>query len=240
MTGRLESCVLLAISAPAETAKRIKLPDAMRLVTRGDRFFWNIVVCRIHRMRPAGMPEAVGITYHHVAYRLYVTADTADGPMPGLFFVHSQADNALVSWAGNIATDFRFHRAEIAVDCDGAELMAAGGSISNTAGDAFVLRGRCEENPPVPQSNLFSDSAEALQFFKYQPLGLSVGSNGNLKIAEVLRDEAAWGEHQFQVHESRWQLLKNLGITGTRLELASWVEPIEYRWRLGRQVSLRG
>lgn len=238
MTGRLETCLLLAISAPVETADRVHLPPPLRLVTVGDRYFWNLVVCRIHRMRPVGMPEAVGITYHHVAYRIYVMAETAEGPMPGLYFVHSHADNRLVSWAGNLSSDFRFHVGDISIIRDGADVMSAGSSFSYAPGDAFMLRGRCKESPPVPQSGLFSDPEEALQFFKYRPLGLAVGRNGKLKLAEVLRDDAAWGEHQYQVHESRWQLLDSLGITDTRLELASWVEPIDYRWRLGRQVDL--
>ena len=44
-----------------------------------------------------GLPAAFGISYHHVAYRLYVRARTADGrSLDGIYFVRSDADSRSV------------------------------------------------------------------------------------------------------------------------------------------------
>src|SRR5207244_4060875 len=65
---------------------------------------------RIERMRTISCPAMLGITYHHIAYRLYVEAVTANGEtIRGLHFVRSDADNGIICALGNMFTDFKFH-----------------------------------------------------------------------------------------------------------------------------------
>ncbi len=239
MVGRLETCLLFALSSPLEEVQQVQIPAPIKLISYNGRAFWNIVVCRIRGMRPIGVPEGLGVTYRHVAYRLYVSADTVDGPLSGLFFVHSQADNRLISWGGNVASDFRFHVANISVHADEKSVTAEGRSYSSRLDDAFALRGSCQVGPPELQSSLFGNAEESLHYLKYQPLGLAVGREGELRIAEVVRDEAAWQERHFAVEHMKWNLLKSLGQHNVRLELALCVDPIAYRWRIGRSTNLQ-
>jgi len=74
---------------------------------------------------------------------------------------------------------------------------------------------------------------------KYQPLGLSVSRDGRrLKLAEVFRDESAWRERPVEVEEARFDFFEALGQPDMHLEMATEVDAIDYRWRLGRTVEL--
>src|ERR671932_694489 len=78
MVGRLDPCWLFAYRTLEEEARRV-LPPALEPVTYGGFAFWNVVVCRVRRMRPWFAPAALGVSYWHVAYRLYVRFYPAQG-----------------------------------------------------------------------------------------------------------------------------------------------------------------
>ena len=109
MIGRITDCVLLAYRVPAERVSHL-VPGGLELVTWGRWAFWNVVACRVEAMRPTGFPHLLGSTYYHVAYRLYVRAQTPGETIEGLYFVHSDADKLGLCIMGNRATDFRFHK----------------------------------------------------------------------------------------------------------------------------------
>lgn len=241
MQGGLDACLLLALSTPLDDVAHIPLPPPLRLVTHRGHAFWNLVVCHIDKMRPMGVPRALGMSYHHVAYRFYVTVDTPQGPVSGLYFLHSQADNRLIGQTGNLVSNFRFHYGPVELhERDGA-VRASGQSAGNAVRDGFLIRGQCQQTGPTPLSNLFESRAQALACLKYQPFGLAVGRGDRVRLAEVLRNESLWMERDFCVEEMRWNYLEAMGQHRTRLELATWVAPLPYRWRLGHSVQgLRG
>src|SRR4051812_43268715 len=116
MVGRLEECFILAYRTPAASVKHL-VPEGLELLTHGDTAFWNIVVSRVERMRPKGCPALFGISYLHVAYRLYVRAMTAEGrEIQGLYFLRSDVNSRLINASGDLFTDFRFHHAKIELE----------------------------------------------------------------------------------------------------------------------------
>jgi hypothetical protein len=234
MAGSLSECILLAYRTPANSVRHL-VPAGLSLVTKDEWAFWNIVTCRIEKMRPLGLPAAIGISYHHVAYRLYVSAQTDRvGEIQGLYFVHSDADNALISMAGNWFSDFKFHKANIWL-----ESGKSGGALQvrNDKSEARLLT-VFEEPKTGPQTPLFGSRKEAHQFLKYRPMGLSIDGN-RLKLAEVLRDEADWKEDEITVGDAHWKFFECLGQKDVVFELATRVAPIDYRWRLGRSFELK-
>lgn len=68
---------------------------------------------------------------------------------------------------------------------------------------------------------------------KYRPLGLAHDGKDTIKVAAVVRDETEWVERDFKVETMEWKYLERLGQHDVKLELATWVEPINYRWELG-------
>ena len=262
-TGRLSECLLLAYRTPSQNVRHL-LPRGLELDTVGDYAFWNVVACTVQDMRPSVLPAACGVDYHHVAYRLYVKGHVAaesngagsagSQTVRGLYFVRSDADSALVGRLGNVFSDFRFHPADVELGAAGGVLTLAvrglreepdarDGEPHGDAGDAVVRV--AADGVPVefvpPAGSPFASAAEAAQFLKYPPLGLSADLDGRyLKLAEVIRDEAAWKETPVRVIESHLRFFEHMGLGEEEvvLERATRVTPIDYRWRLGRRLPL--
>lgn len=232
MQGRISACVLLAYRTPRQAVEQL-VPKGLELVTCGEWAFWNVVASRIEAMRPIGFPAWCGLSYNHVAYRLYVRSDKTATPVEGLFFVRSDADNALIATTGNWMSDFRFHRAQIDFVASHKEINL---KVHNPDAVAELqARPTTKESAAGMQSPCFSSHAEAAHFLKYRPLGLSPTAKA-LRLAEVFREEAAWQENPLTVGSARFQFLKKFGPH--HLELATQVAPIDYCWRLGKQITL--
>ena len=241
MVGRLDECLLLAYRTPVESVRHL-VPAGLELLTRGPFAFWNVVACLVQRMRPTGTPAALGLTYHHIAYRLYVRCRTAhNGTLDGLYFVRSDADNTLVSRLGNLLSDFRFHHSTISLRADDGGVTLRVRGQGDPQGDADLCVASGQQGDPRPQlapGSPFSSVEEAATFLKYRPLGLSSADNGRrIRLAEVFRDESGWRETPVSVTGTRWSFFENLGQSDIFLETATRVAPIDYRWRLGASVA---
>ncbi|MEX2216469.1 MAG: DUF2071 domain-containing protein [Phycisphaeraceae bacterium] len=239
MVGSLSRCLLLAYRTPAESVRSL-LPVGLELMTRGPWAFWNVVVCRVEKMRPTGLPRCCGLSYHHVAYRLYITAKTAAGKdMQGLYFLRSDVDSGTVCRGGNLATDFHFNRASIDITShDGVEAIGITGTRGGK-GDAMLRVRSVSDYPPV-EDTCFADISEARTVLKYRPLGLSVLKDTRwLRVAEVFREESQWREAPVAVEAARWTYFEDLHQNDLALELATQVAPIDYRWRLGRRERMK-
>jgi hypothetical protein len=246
MNGRLDECLLISYRTPARTVRRL-VPHGLELLTRDGFAFWNVVACKVGAMRPAGVPRRLGAGYRQVAYRLHVRARTAAGEtLDGLYFVRSDADSAFVSQFGNLLTDFSFHRSEVELSHathESADVTTlAIQSHDGAAADALVRVATLDALAPDPRrapDSLFATAAEADRFLRYRPLGLSVDVDGRyLRLAEVLRDQSKWRERPVRVIEAHWKFFDALGQDDLRLERATRVDPIDYRWRLGRRAAL--
>ncbi len=237
MIGRITDCVLLAYRTPAASVAHL-LPCGLDLVTHGQWAFWNIVACRVESMRPSFFPRWIGNSYHHVAYRLYVRAHAQAEVLEGLYFARSDADNLPVCLLGNRATDFRFHKAVIGLSVSEEMVSLSTSGTRDGAGDAELHAGIGE--PTLTSESCFESYALARQFLKYRPLALSPDRRRRrIKVAEVFRDEAAWREWPLTVSKARWGFFDRLAQHDAQLELATRVEPLDYRWKLGRSCALR-
>jgi hypothetical protein len=245
MKGRLSECLLLSYRTPARSVRHL-VPKSMDLVTRDGWAFWNVVACRVEGLRPAGVPACLGVDYGHVAYRLHVKARTAAGDaLDGLYFVRSDADSRRVSRFGNLLTPFRFNPAAVELSVaprDGGDVLtvAVTGSDEQAANDALVRVATGADAAPQPApGSPFDSAADAARFLKYRPLALAPDLDGRyLELAEVVRDESRWRERPVRVIEAHFKFLQRLGQDELHLERATRVDPIDYRWRLGRRVAV--
>lgn len=241
-TGRLTDGVLLSYRTPADSVEHL-LPDGLELVTRGKWAFWNVVACRVEAMRPAfpgvvDAPHALGVSYHHVAYRLLVQAMTDRVDVhKGLYFVRSDADARVLGTVGNWLTDFQFHPAVIDLQ-SGDHAYAL--DVTSTDGRADAAVRLASQPPALPTGSCFPTLSTAAEFLRYPPLALATDDHdGDLRIAEVQRDERAWRETPVSVVEARFGFFDHLGQTPhARLELATRVAPMDYVWKLGRRETL--
>lgn len=232
MQGRISACVLLAYRTPMRAVEQL-VPRGLELVTRDEWAFWNVVASRIEAMRPSGLPAWCGLSYTHVAYRLYVHSTSTSTPVEGLFFARSDADNALIATTGNWLSDFRFHHSQIEFDATNEDVNL---KVYNP--EALAELHATPSTGAIPSSIVspcFSSHDEAAHFLKYRPLGLAPGPKA-LRLVEVFRDETAWQETPLTVRTARFPFLEKFGLH--ELELATQVAPIDYRWRLGNRIAL--
>jgi hypothetical protein len=231
VAGSIRQCWLFVYRLPLAVAQPL-LPPPLRLVTRGGFAFMNIVVCRLHGMRPVPLPAGCGFGYRHVAYRLHAWAQCETGQrIEGLHFLRSDCDRWLVERSGNLLTDFHFQRARIRIlETDAAVC----GTIESAEAPArFRIDRRLA--PELTAGSPFSTLEEAAAFLKYKPYGLAVESEDTLQVVRVRREEAAWRSRLVTVPEAEWRFLADQDAT---LELCCEVEPIDYRWERGYSVRV--
>ncbi len=238
MQGRLDPCFLLSYAVPERSVDGL-LPQGLYPLTYQGFAFLNIVISRILRMRPAGVPSAFGLTYWHIAYRLYVSADLASNQtIAGLYFLRSDIDRSLPVIPGNVLTDFRFHQASIRSTVDEASMRFRVTRTHDAIADARLVI----ETAPAGEDELappFRTIREREQILKYAPFGLSVDRSGRwLKVAEVQREEGDWEERRVRIRTADWEYLKRTIPGEARLVRATQVTPIDYRWRIGRVERL--
>ena len=238
MQGRLDPCFLLSYAVPERSVVSL-LPQGLHPLTYRGFAFLNIVISRILRMRPAGIPSSLGLTYWHIAYRLHASADlSSNQTIAGLYFLRSDIDQYLPVIPGNALTDFRFHKASIrsVMDQDSIRLKVA------RTPDAIADAGLAIEMTPSGEDEIaspFRTVGEREQILKYAPFGLSVDRSGRwLKVAEVQREEGNWEERRVRVQAANWEYLKRTIPGEARLVRATQVMPIDYRWHIGRMERL--
>ncbi|HUG14343.1 MAG TPA: DUF2071 domain-containing protein [Thermomicrobiales bacterium] len=229
MVGALDRCWLFTFRTPAERATSL-LPAVLEPVTHDGFAFWNVVVSHIGRMRPRFAPAFTGMSYWHVAYRLYVRLTPAGSstPIEGLYFIRSDCDSSMMSRAGNLATDFNFHVAAIRVG-DSDDQVAIDIDSPGATGRARLSMTTPPEHSP---GSAFGSLDEAAAFLKYKPFGISVDERaGEANVVRIVRDEAAWRSRLLYVVEQDWEFLGDQDVCP---EICYQVDPIAYQWNRGR------
>lgn len=230
--GCLHRCWLLTWRTPAGAARPL-LPEPLELITHGGFAFWNVVICRIERMRPAGVPPLFGFSYWHVAYRLLARAQLRSGEdVAGLHFVRSDADHRLVSALGNLVTDFRLHPARIRMT-EAPEVIR--GDIRAAGGDA-QFRLRRGKAPELSTGSPFCSVEEAAAALKYKPVALSRAGADAVNIVRVARAEESWLDQPVTLEHSDWEFFNTREVA---FEWGVEMQPLEYLWRRGEVAEVR-
>jgi hypothetical protein len=227
MVGQINRCLLFVYRTPVADAVSL-LPPQLKPVQHNGYAFWNIVVCKVQNMRPKLFPLAVGVTYWHVAYRLYVKFQTESGEIiEGLYFLRSDCDNALMSLAGNVLTDFNFHVASVSLSdyetTTNLRIHAEGGIAS-----AVI---RKDGQATLSSASPFGSLSEAQQFLKYKPSGISIMPNGSANVVRISRNEDAWKSKLVEMDQAQWSFFAGKNV---EFEICYDVQPITYQWNRAR------
>jgi len=183
-------------------------------------------------MRPLGCPKWLGMSYRHVAYRIPVRFKPADGePVEGLYFLRSDADSSLMVRFGNLLTDFQFHKCQVEIEESQSRMALT--VLSEDAPARATLDSAVE--PQLSTGSPFTDLAEAKQFLKYKPAGISVGRS-DVSVIRIVRDESAWKSALVHVDEAHFKFLDPFDAT---LEVCYTVDPICYRWNRAEHYATK-
>lgn len=240
MTGRVADCVQLTYRTPAESVRAL-LPEGLELVVRGPWAFWNVMACRVEKARPAGVPALLGLTYHHVAYRLVAQAmnDRAE-VVRGLCFMRSDVDARIVSALGNRLSDLRMRPAEIAFDADDCGVKVQGCQARGARVD-FLLD-TAHAPAQLARGSCFPTVEDARRFCRQQANGLGVVERDGrrlLRVTQVTRSSDAWSETPMSVRDAQLGYFDTIGqAEHVQLEWACRLGAMDYRWQVGEAVGL--
>lgn len=230
MQGRIDRCWLFTYEADPHDVCAL-VPAPLELVTHHGRAYWNVVVCHVQKMRPWPLPALFGVSYWHVAYRLYVRCHSAQGEtLEGLYFVRSDCDHRLMTAGGKHLTDFNFHNAGVHVQDDGARTRIC---VVSAEAPAEVSIDR-DLPARLREGSAFRDLEEAAAALKYRPAGISVSPQGDVSAVRISRDETAWQARLLHVEQANWAFFAGRTV---QPEIVYEVAPIDYVWNRGRQIA---
>ena len=225
--GNLDHCWLFTYRTPIDLAREL-LPAPLEPVTYGSHAFWNIVVCHINSMRPKHFPACIGVSYWHVAYRLYARLPLTRGEaIEGLYFLRSDCDRRSMSLAGNALTDFHFHIASLQLRRE-QDVLKMDLDSPDAPAHIRLLPGAA---PRLAPHSVFASLDEAAAFLKYKPNGLSLDRASRANVVHITRDEQAWRSRLVSVACADWAFLREYDV---QPEICYEVEPIRYQWDRGR------
>lgn len=225
MTTVFRRCLLLNYALKPEALAAV-LPAGVEPDVWHGRAWLSVVAGDLRRMRPAGVPPALGVTYRQIVYRAVVRC----GGRRGVYFLRSDADSAIMNVGGNLMSFFRFHRADIAWTEDDLGLRVRVGSRDGTA-DLDLALGSGDE-AGLPRGSAFGDLAEAKGclvelYTAFHPRA----HQGRVDVVRIRRED--WRLTLPPVLEARCAYLDGTGpfpAGGAALDSVFAVRDLPYHW----------
>ena len=234
------SSLVLTYAYP-EALLRSLLPPGLTLDTFGRFGFLALAFVQTERLRPVGVPAALGRDFFLSGYRIFSRYERADGKiLRGLRILRSDADSRLMVWGGNLLTHYRYRKciARCARDRNVLEL-----SVTTPHGEADVsIRARIDEPATHPPAGSpFPDLKAARRFagplpftFDHEP------DSDRMVIIEGVRDH--WLPMPVHIESARCTFLERPPFDASPPCLANafLVENVPYRWNRGVVARARG
>ena len=129
----------------------------------------GICLIRLARLRPKGLPAAVGITTENAAHRIAVEWDGPDGPRRGVYIPRRDSPSLLTVALGGRLFPGAHHRAEFTVaETENRLRVACASHDGSTHVSVDATRGVA-----MPADSVFGSLEEASAFFEGSPIGYS-------------------------------------------------------------------
>jgi len=228
-------CFLVNFAIKPE-ALRPLIPKPMELDVHGGEAYLSIVIAQMDQMRPAFVPRGFGITYHQVVYRV---VGRANGER-GVCFLRSDADNALMSIAGDWLTFFRFHTTPIKTKRAGNRLSVDVTAAPRDHADIHATYDLASPQRRLPASSRFASFDQAKEFlvqlfaaFAYDPL------TNELSVVHIQRGE--WNIDVVDDKRAVYEWMQrgpHFNTQNARLDSIFYVRAIPYTWHTLEKVNL--
>jgi hypothetical protein len=228
----------LTYAYPEELLRPL-LPPGLELDGYAGCAFLAIALVQTERLRPCGVPRALGCDFFLSGYRIFCRFRRPDGRvLRGLRILRSDADSRFLVWSGNLLTGYRYRPCSVQSRRTPESLAI---DVETPSGEAD-LSVRAVLDPPAtapPPSSPFPDLATARRFagplpftFGYEPAAR------RLVIVEGVRRD--WSPVPVRVEVERCTFLDQPPFAGSspRLANAFFLENVDYRWKRGRIVAL--
>lgn len=210
------------------------LPPGLTLDSYDGSSFLAIALVQVERLRPVGVPAALGRNFFLSGYRIFSRYRRHDGKvLRGLLIVRSDADSSLMVWGGNLLTHYGYSKCvvksrrtpetlEILITTQRAEADLSVRAYVEKAADAPPC------GSPFPDLKIARHYAGPLPFtFHYEP------ESRQMLIVEGSRQN--WNPMPVRVDVDRCTYLEKPPFSSVPLRLANafFLENIPYRWQRG-------
>ena len=225
-------CLVLTYAFPKRVLVPL-LPPGLALDSLRGLGFLAIAMVQTEKLRPVGVPAALGQDFFLTGYRVFARFRTAGGrTLRGLRILRSDADRELMVQAGNLLTHYHY------VKCD-TRLHEENGKLEvriDTGGEAdlHVIADLAGKPAPLPAGSLFATLEEARKFsgpipftFDYEPETHSI-----VRIQGVRQ---RWNPEPVAVEVRQCTFLENAPFARERPLLANafHLQDVPYRWERG-------
>jgi uncharacterized protein YqjF (DUF2071 family) len=212
-----------------------RLPDHVRPDVHNGWSYLSIVIAVMERMRPAFLPRPLGITYSQIVYRAIVVC----GRERGVYFVRSDADNALMVKAGNALTFFRFHRADATWSFSQGSTRFSLRPRNGEAAGIDAEYDLADANDRMPENSRFATLDQAQRFLT--ELYVAFGTkhrDGTVDAVRVERND--WRSRVVRDRIGSYEAMKS-GVLfrpgEAELDSVFHVERLNYHWHRGTTVN---
>ncbi len=213
------------------------LPPGLELETVGDDGFVAVALVQTERLRPDGVPTALGRNFFLAGYRVFARFRTADGTLlRGLRILRSDTDRSLMALGGNLLTHYHYHhcRASVVAAADAIRFAV---HTPDASGDLDVIVQRHEGG--LPDGSPFGSVREARRFAGPLPFTFDYEEETHAIVAIEGR-RTNWRPAPVPVHVNRIAFFDQPAFAGCvpRLAAAFYVRNIDYHWLRGVRHAL--
>jgi hypothetical protein len=222
--------LVLAYALPREALDPL-LPQTLELDTHGESGLAAAAFVQTERLRPAFLPEALGLDFFLAGYRVFVRV-AAQPSLRGLYILRSDTDRRSMVIFGNALTRYRYRLADASCRLTGDRL-----EIQIRPG-VDVVADLASGSPALPEGSPFSDEREARRFAGPLPYTfhheIETGS-----LLAVRGTRAGWEPRPVavSVRELSFFASGQFEDADAKLANAFYVGGVDYRWERGRSLA---
>ena len=210
------------------------LPLGLTLDSYEGSSFLAIALVQVERLRPVGVPAALGRNFFLSGYRIFSRYRRHDGKvLRGLLILRSDADSSLMVLGGNLLTHYRYSKC-VVQSRRTAETLELVITTPRAEADLSVRAHVETAAAAPPRGSPFPDLKTARHYAG--PLPFTFGYEPEFRqmvIVEGIRDH--WNPKPVRVEVARCTYLERPPFNSVPLCLANafFIENIPYRWQRG-------
>ena len=235
VTNTPRRCLLVNFAVDADVVRRV-VPLPITPDLYGGDAYLSVVVAEMDRMRPAFVPERLGVTYNQIVYRVVVRC----GGERGVHFLRSDADNRLMVVLGNAFSFFRFHLARIDVaERDGVLDL----DVTTTGAVPAGIRATytvAEAGRSLPPTSAFPDLGTANAWL-VELFAAFASTPGRAGVDVVRIDRGAWDVRVVDDLRAEYDFMSSGGPfprQTVRLDSVFLVGDVPCVWHRGERVTV--
>jgi Uncharacterized conserved protein (COG2071) len=223
--------LVLAYAFPCKTLEPL-LPPTLELDTHGDCGLAAAAFVQTEGLRPAFLPEALGLDFFLAGYRIFARV-AAQPSLRGLYILRSDTDRRSMVVLGNALTRYRYRLVDASCRLTGDTL-----EIQIRPG-VDVVADLASESVRLPEGSPFADEPEARRFAGPLPYTFHHERETGSLLA-VRGTRTGWKPRPVTVSVRELSFFTSGPFADADAQLANafYVGGVDYRWERGRLLRI--